>query len=756
MIRFICNGPAQLAARRLALPTLAATILLSHSYAAQAQSESDGAATRSAGVEEVVVTATRRETDLHDVPFSISALSSKDIVRDRIVNMEDVTIHVPGILIINNGTNDNYLAIRGAALYDDSTGTDQGTSLYVDEVVRTGPADMNPDFYDVDRIEVLKGPQGTLFGRNATGGVVSVHTKDPVFKTEGQAEASYGNYNLREIKGVLNAPIVDGVLAGRVAVTTRWRDGWIKDTFLHRDLQSENMQTVRGKLLFTPTDDLRGLLTADYHQARGSRGNMVYGNFVPSLEPVAQNRATNTQGYPGRDDLKTWGITGQIDWTTSLGTLTSISAYRNVRNDQTDSATADPFGAITQVKGNDDKQFTQELRLASNLSGKFNWLTGLYYLDSKKSRPIDFLFHIIPGSFFDSIGISGERTSQVRQDTHTKSVGVFGEGTYNLTETLKITVGARYTHDAKDGFSLINPSNTLSGTLISANYDDSWTAFTPKFTLTYQPSDALLTYATVSKGFQGGGFNTQGETSEALNTPFKPAIVWNYEAGVKFTGADRRLQANVSAFLNRYSQMQLVSYIPNAASSVTTNAGKAEIRGVEADLAAVPVDWLTLGLQYAWLDSKFTSYVVDNGPDAPPSDYTGNKVPYIPTHSITARAELNFNAPSLRGRIAIGGDYTYRSSLNMNPEDSLAQFIIDKTVWNGMVNMHASWTSDDERLAVELWGKNLGNIWYTPMTNDLAIFYQTPAERAANPDAHMYIFRPNTPRTFGITMRIKF
>jgi iron complex outermembrane recepter protein len=750
------NRPSQFAAHRAALPALAATILLSNSYGAQSQQASDRAGEHNAGLEEVLVTATRRETDLEDVPFSISALSGADLERDRILSMEDVTVHVPGLVLVNFSTTENYLSIRGAITVDDSPGSDQGTSLYVDDVVRTGATDVTTDLYDVARIEVLKGPQGTLFGRNATGGVVSVHTKDPVFKSQGQVEASYGNYNLRDIKGMLNRTLIDGVLAGRLVATSRWRDGWIDDTFLDRDLQNQNQQTARGKLLFTPTDDLQVLMSADYLHFRGLRGNMVYGNFVPVNVPVEQRYTKSAQGFVARDDLESWGASVKVDWTTVLGTLTSISAYRHVDQLEGNSATADPAGIVTQTKSAKDEQLTQELRLASAPSGKFTWVTGVYYLDSNKTRPIDFLFKPFVGSFFDSIGLGGTIPSIVRQNTNTHSLGVFGEGTYGFTKKLSLTLGARYTHDSKDGFSLVNPANVLSGPMISASYDNSWTAFTPKVTLTYEPSDALLTYLTVSKGYQGGGYNTQGSTQSSLALPFDPTILWNYEAGVKFTSADRRFRANASAFLDRYDQLQLISFDGNTASSVTTNAGKSQIRGLEADMSVLPFNWLTLGAQYAFLDSKFTSYIVDNGPGEAPSDFSGNPIPYVPKHSLTLSAELHFDAPRLNGRVAIGGDYTYRSTMTLNPENSFEPFIIDKTKWDGLINMHASWTSDDDRWSVSLWGKNLRNIWYTPMTSDITVWYQTAADRVNNPGDRMYLTRPNTPRTFGVTVQTNF
>jgi iron complex outermembrane receptor protein len=741
---------------------LVAALLMTMPRAVTAQTAADSGAKDADVLEEITVTATKREAGLHDVPISIVAMSSEDIVRDRILSLDDLAVHVPGLEYVTGTTAENYLSIRGATTIDDSTGTDQGVSLFVDDVVRTGVADMAPDLYDLNRVEVLKGPQGTLFGRNSTGGVVTVYTNDPMFTPEVLGEATYGRFSLSEIKGVLNEPIIDGLLAGRLAVATHWQDGWVHDVFLGRNLGSENRQTARGKLLFTPTDNLRAVVGFDYFRSRGTRSDWNYGNFKPVLDPgIIYGRDTTAQGTAGSAQAESWGTTARVDWNAPLGTLTSISGFRHVRAHDSSATGVDPFSSDEFTSASLDRQFTQELRFASKADGRLNWVTGLYYLHSSKSRPIDILVTILPGSFFESVGLSpGQIPSIVRQTTNTSSYGAFGEATYAFVEQVKLTLGGRYTYESKNGFSLVNLSSFVAGPPASANYQGSWSSVTPKATLTYQPSKEWLTYITASKGFQGGGFNTQGSTPAALSTPFNPEIVWNYEGGLKFEGLERRLQVNVAAFLDRYSQLQVIEYDAATTTFSTTNAGAADIKGVEADLAARPAHWLTLGANYTYLHSKFTSYEINNGLDAngvplPPTVYTGNKVPFVPSHSVTLSGELHFDAPSVRGRIDVGADYTYRSAMQLDAANDYAKFITDKTVWDGMINMHASWTENDDRWSVSLWAKNLRNIVYTSQANDQTAFFETPAE-ASNPNNHIYTFHPNPPRTFGITVRAKF
>jgi len=725
--------------------------------AVHAQILPDQGGAKGESLEEILVVATKRAENLEDVPISISALSGADIQNNRVQTLTDLSTLVPSLISVEGTGAENYLSIRGALTIDDSTGTDQAVSLFVDDIVRTGVADYTPDIFDVDHVEVLNGPQGTLFGRNTTGGAVAIYTKDPTFTPETDLEATYGKFNLGEVKGIFNTPIIDGILAGRLAVSTHFLDGWVDDPILGRKLGSEDRQSLRGKLLFEPTDDLKALLTLDYAQGRGSRTDWILTNFQPALDsPLYSGRDTTAQGKAGSMVQETWGVTGKIVWDTAPGSLTSISGFRHVYANDTSYTAADPLTLIYLSSTSHDSQFTQELRFASRTDQKLTWVGGLYYLHSEKSRPIDILFNILPASFLGSLGIGpGIIPSVDLQNTNTSSYAAFGEATYAILDKLKFTVGGRYTKESKNGFSYLNPSGGVVGPPASANYDDSWSAFTPKATLTYLPIQGLMTYVTAAKGFQGGGFNTQGSTPQALSTPFLPELVWNYEVGGKFEGLDHRLQANIAGFVDRYSQLQITQLSGATFTNLTTNAGAATVKGIEAAVTVVPIRSLTLGVNYSYLHSEFTSYVINNGPGVPETVYTGNKVPFIPSNRVTITGDFHVDAPTLQGGINFGGDYTYRSAMELDAANDFPQWARDKTVWNGMLNLHAKWTKNDGRWEVALWGKNLKNIQFTPQANDETGFFETPAE-AANPNNHIFTYHPNPPRTYGVTFRTKF
>jgi len=703
-----------------------------------------------------VVTATRREIKAKDVPISMTVFSSSDIEKNRIVDISDVTQRVPGVIFVPNSQAEAYISIRGAETLDDSTGTDQSVALFIDDVSATSVADFQPDLFDLDHVEVLKGPQGTFFGRNAANGVVSIYTKRPIFGTEGKVEVTYGEDNLAEVKGMFNTPIVDDKLAARFTVTTHNRDGYIRDVTTGSELGSENRWTMSGKLLFTPSVDVKSLLAFDYLTEKDTAATWILGNFQPALDPGLVYSPTETaQAFPGRSNRTRWGLSERVDWATGVGELTSITAYRHVSALSESSITADPLSEAVSYIHEFDKQFSEELRLASATNQRLTWVSGLYYLHSDRDRPTPIPFNIIPGTLISFAVDRPQFVAEIDQNTTTNSSAAFGDVTFAFVDPLKLSVGGRYTIETKSGASFISPGTVISGPPISANYSKSWSAFTPRAALTYQPTEEVMTYATVAKGFQSGGYNVQGSTAAALNTPFQPEYVWNYELGTKFDGLDHRLQLNVAAFIDKFRDLQVVEYVGQTLSFQTTNAGAAEVKGVEADFTVAPIRWLTLGTSYDYLRGRFTDYVIDNGPGLPPTINTGNKVPYTPEQSVTAYADLHVNVPQLQGTVSIEGDYTYRGRYELDVANDIPQFIRDKTAWNGLVNAHASWTRQDGRWEVRLWGKNITNIRYTTFGADITPYYESLSE-LNNPANHIFLMTANAVRSFGLTVSINF
>jgi iron complex outermembrane receptor protein len=723
---------------------------VAHAAIAQQKEETSG------GLEEIVVTATKRDTLLLDTPISMSVLSASSIETNRVIEVKDIEEAIPSIVFLHGSGSDNFLSIRGNSTVDDSSGTDQGVIMLVDDVARVSVADTQPQLFDINRIEVLNGPQGTLYGRNAVGGVISIYTNDPIFKPDAAVDLGFGSQNLAEIKGMLNVPITADRLALRVSATRESLGGYIPDVTTGQELNGHNIWTVRTKLLYTPSENLRNVLGFDYLALSGSQATLLVGNFQPMLYPtVVFNQQRTAQGNPGNIEQRFWGFTDRLDWKSGIGTLTSIAGYRHNYAASLLSLTADPNNDYMFQQNELDRQFTEELRLASSQDQRLSWIVGLYYLDSYKDRPISLVSNIPSESQY--FGIPGEPPSPinyiVNQNTTTTSYAGFADLTYELFSKVNIELGARYTWEKKSGYSFENLANFFTPPTISANYSDSWSAVTPKATLTYKPTTSLMSYATISKGFQSGGFNTQGNTVAALSQPFQPEILWNYEAGERFDVFDHRFNGGISGFLDRYSELQVIEYNGQLLTNTTNNAGKSNVNGIEVDLAAAPANWLTLGLRYTHLQSEFTQFVINNGPGIPPTVNTGNQVPFVAPNKVTASAELHFPVPGGdRGRLAVGADYTYRSAMWLTAANDTPSFIRELTAWRGLINMHALWSSDNSRWEVEFWGKNITNIQYYSYPVDNTAFFETPAE-AGNSNNRLFDVAGPPYRSYGATLR---
>jgi iron complex outermembrane receptor protein len=261
-----------------------------------------------------------------------------------------------------------------------------------------------------------------------------------------------------------------------------------------------------------------------------------------------------------------------------------------------------------------------------------------------------------------------------------------------------------------------------------------------------------MTYAAVSRGFLSGGFNANSSTDKGLAIPFDSEYVWNYEVGAKFNGLDNRLRANIAAFIDKYSNLQVIQLDTNTQDVITTNAGAARVGGVETDIEGAPAKWLTLGLKYDYLDSRFTQFIINNG-DGTYTNNAGHKVPFTPTHRVTASAELHTDLPI--GTIAVGGDYTYRSTQEFTAENDTPQTIRDLTKWRGLVNLHALWTSNDDRWEVLIWGKNITNLHYAVFAQSAEVFIANHSE-FFDPAKYLYEIQPGPYRSFGVTLRTKF
>jgi iron complex outermembrane receptor protein len=715
-------------------------------------------------LEEVLVTAERRESKLQDTPIAVSVIDGSEIQRESLVNLSEVAAKAPSITFNQVNHSESFISIRGTTIGNDAAGIDQGVSVFIDEVPTTGFGDDSPDLYDLRSVEVLRGPQGTLFGRNVTGGAVLIRTMPPSFTESGRVTAAYGSDNLMEVQGFDTGPLVENVLAGKFAVDVRRRDDFLTNLTLHDKTYGENLGSLRGQLLWTPNSEVRVLFGGDYlDDTSAGKTQWLVGNFQPSLFPALSYSPDDTnQGSNAHTSKKVGGLLTNVDWELPIATLTSITGYRKVDEHVHFSTSGDPFNSIISDPVTHDHQISEELRISSSAGQRLTWVGGVFYLHADRAYLQTVSYDAVPGTRLNALAQFGipslarflsPYVNQANQRVAVDSRAAFGETTFEMTTGLKLTVGARYSSESKSGHTEISDTSVTNPALSSGPYSKTWTAFTPKALLSYEPVSDVMMYVSATKGFESGGYDTNGTTNAELASAYNPEYVWSYEGGIKTAFMDRRLQINLAVYDAEYKDLQTRNFDPISGNIIAGNAAKARVRGSELEVEMLPIDWLTLGLSYSYTDAKYRSYLIPNAPPSPPTDNSGHTIPFTPRNAANVRAETHFGAPR-GGKIRIGADVTYRSAIQFNDANSTPSFIVAKSAYHGVLNAHATWSSSDDRFEVAGWAKNVTDKRAIINNADLSNFFDTFAEY--NKGGYVSIDNWNDPRTVGISLTRRF
>ncbi|MFZ5609187.1 MAG: TonB-dependent receptor domain-containing protein [Pseudomonadota bacterium] len=709
-------------------------------------------------IEEIVITAQRREESLQKAPVSVTAFDAGTIRKARIFGLEDVALRTPGFTIGNFSPEAPNLTLRGIGSTDRDAGSDRSVVVFVDEVYIGRAGASTFDLFDLERVEVLHGPQGTLYGKNVVGGAVNLITHKPEAGTSAALEAGLGNYDFFELRGMLNTDMGDKMQA-RVAFSSRARDGFQTNARTGNDVDTANNASARGHVRFLATDDLTFLLSADYARDRiygvsrkvAPTGPFVaFLGFTPDPDPRIVN--DNVDGFFDRDIV---GVSGRADWTTGVGVLTSLTAYRDMTSQVVQDVVGIPLDASFDAQGRprgflsiDDTSedygaFSQEVRLSSlPQAARWTWVVGLYYSREDVDRV----------SVRDRSLLGRTSKPKFDQANVTNSYAVFGQATYALTSYLNATAGARYTYDRKN-FALavsdasggradnLNPATEVFA--ITAR--DDWDAFTPRFALDFNPSDDVMVFASVSRGFKSGGFQGFAPDARSARISFNPEFAWNYEAGIKSQWLDQRLRLNLTGFYLSFSDLQFrqrVLTVPGDESSavvIILNASDAQINGLEASFAAVPLPGLTLSGSYAYLDTEVKNFLkgVAGVPPGVP-DLSGNRLALAPRHAFTLSGEYR-TAVNDWGELSLRADYSYRGDFFFEVENTPPA--LEKSY--GTLDGRIALASQDGRWELSLWAKNL--------TDTL---YRSQVQSGVN--GTIGISRFGDPRTFGLSLAWRY
>ncbi|GGE04115.1 TonB-dependent receptor [Polymorphobacter glacialis] len=644
---------------------------------------------------EIIVSARRRDERLIDVPVAVSAYSAADLQRLQAVDLSGLQGTAPNVNIVQGrgSAASANIFIRGIGQPDALQTFDPAVGVYVDGVYLSRIQGALLSLGDVERIEVLRGPQGTLYGKNTIGGAVSIVSKKPdlgVLKAAGSA--LYGSYNQILLNGYLSAPIVADKVALSLAAQYDKRDGLVTDPRTGRAYNDRDSLTGRAILRAKPTEAVELILSGDYTRQRNALtlGYATAPLLQTSLFPAGVKTLVPAQPY-GKYDFKAstsfkgdegqrldhWGVSLTANWDLSDAfTLTSITAYRKLRPDLFIDIDATQFELGDVFVGIDQHQFSQEVQLKWDMD-KFKGVFGLYYLNetiaSRQEAYADDLFTFLGGPV--------TFTRFIDDAQNTKSYAAFTQGTYDFTDKLSLTAGLRYTKENRrydrltttvSNLPALNGRFAFPGSLPAPfNLDNtaSFDAWTPMVTLGYKPTPDTLVYASASRGFKSGGFNGRANSINDLTfvvngvptllTEFEPETVWTYEGGAKGSFLDGRVRLSGTAFLSDYKDFQARVGGGTVAAFPVLNAGKLRIWGVELEATVRPVDAWNLRVAAGYLNAEYKEFNDGRRPPTFSCNPTGNKVTCEPafTPPLTLSVGTDYAIPlGNAGSVTVGGD----------------------------------------------------------------------------------------------------
>ncbi|WP_404478181.1 TonB-dependent receptor [Novosphingobium sp. BL-52-GroH] len=695
-------------------------------FAQQATVDTEATSPASESGLEIVVVARKRLERAQDVPIAITALGGRQLIEQRVQRVTDLIGKVPNMTSDGNGNALGAIGLRGIVSATRNIGFDSGLSVYVDGVLTVRPSSANQELPDIASIEVLRGPQGTLFGRNSTAGAINIISRPASLEeATGDVRIAAGNLGIREASGYVSAPLVQDKLGFKISAYTQNRDGYLYNQTL--DVHNNNLHHsgARGGLRWTPSSDLEVTLDGNYSR---QKDNLVRGQLLDNTSGTLAGQAgvwqdpfVIAQDNPSFQNISNSTGSLHVNWTLPNDmTLTAISGYGTVKTDIQNDDDARPLALSGSHFTDRSRQFTQELRLASRAGGTFDYLVGAYYFWQS--------------SFSDrsTYVASASSLGYITSNSHvtTDAYAVFASGNFRPARAIEISAGVRYNHEKKSiDFNQADTSVTNLPT-VSTVQSKGFTDVTGNLSVTYKVLPAFRVYGSVARGFKSGGFN-----SDIVSTPdigFGPEHVWTYEAGFKSEPFGGRTHVNVAVFKSDFTDLQVSQLTANAFQ--VRNAGSSAIKGAEIEIAAQPLDDLDLNFGAGYTDAKFKRFDLCTAV----SSCAGNYLAYVPRWTLSAGAGYKMRVTD-HDSVDYRVDWSYRSrtftDIRNRPTGRLPGY--------ALVNARIAYNMDDARYGIAVFSKNLLNKTY----KDYAFFiapYQQPKVAYA------------LPRTYGIEVFAHF
>ncbi|KMS51084.1 TonB-denpendent receptor [Novosphingobium barchaimii LL02] len=684
------------------------------------------------GIQEIVVTAQKKSENIQDVPISITAIGGEALAATQGTSLQALQGQIPNVQIDNfaNTPQSAVFTVRGIGVIEPDPYAGNTVSIVVDGVPQFFSMGALLDLYDVDRIEVLRGPQGTLFGANTTGGVINVVTGQPTGEFGGHVKAVYGNYNRFDVTGSIEAPLVKDVLSLKVAGIHTQREGWVTNVVDGSDMGSKNLDAVRAYLRFTPGSNFDATLQGEYVNARngspivinGARpGEVLYtapGTAGMYVSPCAtQGMCSAPDKYygannsvPDESNMDTYSGTLTMNWrNTPLGDWTSITGYKHFKLREFTDQDGTPLFLNDTYRRTEGWQLSQELRTNLELTDTLNLLVGGFYLKNHYDHIQAYrLQFAAPGLLQTNL-----------QDQDNYSVSGFAQAYWQATDRLKLQAGIRYSHERTistpslitsigdpAGSNYSGEGNTVIGSF-TVGGRKSWNNVGWKLGADYEVADDALLYASWSRGFKSGGFTARVGVPADGDTPFNPENVDTFEGGIKADFLDRHLRVNLAAFYTNYRDMQVAQIYfddtTNTQGNRILNAGKSEIKGFELETTAVPVEGMTLRGSLAYLDARYKQFLYGDPLSGAILDLEGYRLQNAPKWNASFGA--NFVIPLGNGADLVSDvSYTYTSSKYYTAILDTSRSKIQPT---HLVDATLTYKPDGAAWSLGLWATNL-------------------------------------------------
>lgn len=673
-------------------------------------------------LEEVVVTARHREESLQELSISASALSG-DVLREAGVSRtRDLEYMVPNLVFGNTGTDgETFVGIRGVGDFSRNIGFDTRVGVYVDQVFVGQSLAINQAMVDVDRVETLRGPQGTLFGKNTSSGVISIVSKQPEQELGGFVELDVGNYDSVSVSGAINAPFNE-TTALRASFIVKQQDGYVDNLFNGKDLLSQDFWGARINLLNTSLSALTIKVSADYYH---SEPNILFLEPTSAAVDGAPKPFKVNQDVDLQDDSDSGGASLTLDYDMANGyVLTSITAYRFSERNTNSDEDASPADALYAKLFHDEfDQFTQEVRLASPANDRYDFVIGgyLFVQDAESVRDA-----------FGGVDFGGPFLAALTDaEVDTDSYALFVNGNYHLNDSWSINVGLRLNEERREVSFVQAATPFFSAVALDESESDS--DFNATLSLKYHFSENIAVYAAYSRGTKSGGWNLDFVPSADI--AFDGETVDSFELGFKSEWWDRRIRLNGAAFYANYEDFQVFQFQTTnlGTNLVLTNAGEVTSKGIELELTALPTENLMITAGLGYTDATFDEFRDGGGIGV---HFDGNNLARAPEW--TGNVSAQYVQPLPLGELQFRVEYSYRDDQYFNPnnfDDNFAEGY-------GLSNASIKWLSAREQWQVTAWGRNLADKRY--LHNRGVSFLGVPFD--------LY----GQPRTYGVTLRRSF